>query len=116
MSSVLPVVVASGSATTVLAAFAGAIARTFIKSLKQHAEQVVKLEINQLALTVKDHLARVEASAATAAAKSSSLEVALAKEFGGNSNGIRQAINELTKDVAALKGAFAQLTKEAPHG
>lgn len=40
-----------------------------------------------------------------AASKAASLELELTKQFGGNGNGIRQAVNELTKDVAFLKGA-----------
>jgi hypothetical protein len=40
-----------------------------------------------------------------AAEKAGSLELELTRQFGGNGNGIRQAVNKLTEDVAFLKGA-----------
>ena len=50
----------------------------------------------------------------------SRLEVKIASETGGNSNGLRQKLDEVAKnvgevakDLAELKGAFSQHTKEA---
>lgn len=44
-----------------------------------------------------------------AAADITYLKVKLAKETGGNSNGLRQAINEMSRDVTEVKAAVAEV-------
>lgn len=43
------------------------------------------------------------------------MKLELSRQFGGNSGGMRQAINELATEVAYVKGALGLPPKEASH-
>ena len=89
---------AGGSATAV--ALVGSIATA---QLRHAIRRVVSEEVTEELRTVKDEV--------------TALHLKLTKETGGNSNGMRQKLNEVGrdlvsvgKDVAHLKGAFEQHT------
>lgn len=56
----------------------------------------------------------VEALIAPNTADTQAVKAELAKQFGGNSGGMRQAINELSADVAYLKGVAGVAQNAAP--
>jgi hypothetical protein len=108
MSAVMNVFIAAGSAAAVVAVIGGFIGRQAVHGMKRAAVEVVKEEVKTLTETVEKRFDKNDKATQAAADKASSLELHLAREFGGNSGGMRQAINEMRTDLAHFHGAFDQ--------
>ena len=81
----------------------GIIGAFLIRQIRHAVARVVRSEVTDELKAVKDDI--------------TALHLKLTKETGGNSNGLRQAVNQISrdivsvgKDVAHLKGAFEQHT------
>lgn len=99
MSSILLPILTGGASGTVLTTGVGTVA---VRFLKRVAKDVVGEAVSGVAK---------EADVKAIQADVTDLKVKLASETGGNSNGLRQSVNELhakvegvTTDVAYLKG------------
>lgn len=79
--------------------------------IKAVAAEVISVALRDLESKVAKRFDANDAATKKVAEDIAGLKVDFARETGGNSGGFRQAINELTKDVAYLKGQVA--AKEA---
>ena len=109
MSLLISICAGAGGAATAATAV-GLFLRGVVR---RQANEVVAPAIAELKTTIEARFDKNDAATKTAADKAASLELELARQFGGNSGGMRQAINETRQDIAVLKGAFDQHIKEA---
>jgi hypothetical protein len=108
-----------GGGATVGSGFVFLVGRHLVRIFKraildivEHALGVVR---NEFASRFDDN----DAASKAAAALAGDVRLEFVKQFGGNSNGIRQAVNAIAadvtvvrSDVANLRGAFEQHVKE----
>lgn len=80
----------AGGATGIFAALKGGMAKLIKRVVHDASEEATK--------EIKTDLA--------------ALKLKLAAETGGNSNGLRQKLNEVGEDLAKLTGAFEQHVKD----
>lgn len=116
MSLFLEICAAAGGAVTA-ATGVGLILRG---SVRRSATDVVAPAIKALEDKLDKRFDKNDEATKEVAKKTNDLELRLAREFGGNSGGIRQAVNEvkgdvsdMVKDIATLQGKFAQHIQEA---
>lgn len=84
---------AGGGATAV-----GIIGAFLVQQVRHAIARVVRSEVTDELKAVKNDI--------------TALHLKLTKETGGNSNGLRQKVNELGEDLAYLKGAFEQYVED----
>jgi hypothetical protein len=108
MSLIVDVCVSAGSATAVVSAVLVAVRSSIRRHAKDMATEVVAPALEDLKKTIEDRFDKNDVDSRQAAEKAAHLELELARQFGGNSGGMRQAINEARNDIATLTGAFNQ--------
>ena len=108
MSAVMNVFIAAGSSAAVVGIVGSWFGRLALHGMRRVAVEAVKEEVKTLADTVEKRFDKNDRATQAAADKASSLELRLEREFGGNSGGMRQAINEVRQDLAHFHGAFDQ--------
>lgn len=120
MSGVLiPVLQSGGSVAAVLTVF-GTVSHRYLKRfIKDEASALVgtalEVAVNDLKSQMNDRFDQSDKHKQEIAAKQDEMSLSLATQFGGNGNGLRQAVNDLTASVARLEGRFDQHTLEGSH-
>lgn len=102
-----------GAAALVLAGGAGYSFRHLGRVFRHAVGEVVVAKLTDFKVELDKRFDHNDGETEAAKALAADLKLELAKQFGGNGNGIRQAVNGLSTDVAALEGAFKQHVTEA---
>lgn len=103
----------------VLTAFSAVFHRFLKRLIRDETAAIVKTAVDVAVRDLSGEMnARFDASdkhKEELAAKQDEMAMSLATQFGGNGNGLRQAVNDLSRDVARLEGRFDQHAKEGAH-
>lgn len=92
----LDTLIGGGAATAIYATVRGGVFRLVKRILRDVVTDVTKEVTSEIRSDV------------------STVKEKLASETGGNSNGLRQKVNEISEDIAKLTGAFEQHVKQVP--
>lgn len=89
----------------------------------QETREIVRDELHAQDEKLAEHFAEVQATTTVLRADLTGMTVRLASELGGNSGGIRQAVNHVSdelartrEDVANLRGSFDQHVQQTERG
>lgn len=113
MPNLVDLGIGAGGFATVLTAVSPFVVKQLKHAAVRIATDVLSAGVKALKEDINKRFDTNDQTTQQAAKDIQDLKVSFAKETGGNSGGFRQALNELTKDVAELSGAFHQHTQEA---
>jgi hypothetical protein len=113
-------VVATAASIAIVGGFMAAIwSRVNVRNAERIEDKVRHVTADAIAESTREITARIDASDEQTAEKLDDLHrrseedrIEMAKQFGGNSDGARQAINNLSQSVHKLSGSFEQHIRE----
>lgn len=92
------------------------LGRRLIRANKADIRDIVREEVDKLRGEMNERLSAMHEDMRDRMDDSekelSALRVKLASETGGNSHGLRQAVNEIAADLSRLSGSFYQYVKD----
>lgn len=117
MSSLWMTALTSGGSVAAAHSFVSAAAWKVLKPLlRRETEVVVKTAVSGLKDEMNTRFDVSDQHKKEMVKTQNEMALELAKQFGGNGGGMREAINRLEVNMARLEGRVDQLTKERPSG